>query len=89
NPDRESSKLPKMVKGQSVVELDRSGVRFSATRDAKWPMAMELKYSRFICFPLSWSKPTLEMPVLRIHDHSELVIRNFIVYEQSSKGLQT
>ncbi|GKA48912.1 UPF0481 protein-like protein [Tanacetum coccineum] len=89
NPDLDSSTHPKMVKGQSVVELDRSGVRFSAKRDAKWRMAMELKYSRFLCFPLSWSKPTLEMPVLRIHDHSELVIRNLIVYEQSSEGLQT
>ncbi|PWA51796.1 hypothetical protein CTI12_AA429270 [Artemisia annua] len=83
----ELDRLPK-IKGQSVAELDRSGVRFSHKCDAKWPMAMELNYSRFLCFPLSWSKlTTLKMPVLRIHDHSELFIRNLIVYEQSS-GVQ-
>ncbi|GJV05280.1 putative UPF0481 protein [Tanacetum coccineum] len=46
NPDRDSSRLRKTVKPHSVVKLDRLGVRFSNILDAKWPMAMELKYSR-------------------------------------------
>ncbi|GKA85936.1 UPF0481 protein-like protein [Tanacetum coccineum] len=91
NPDGHSSTVPKMVKGQSVVELDRLGVRFRAKTyqnphgHAKWPMAMKIDYVPVLCFPLSWVKPTFEMPVLRIHDHSELFIRNLIIYEQSSK----
>ncbi|GKD86170.1 putative UPF0481 protein [Tanacetum coccineum] len=91
NPDGHSSTVPKMVKGQSVVELDRLGVRFRAKTyqnpdgHAEWPMAMKIDYSQVLCFPLSWVKPTFEMPALRIHDHSELFIRNLIIYEQSSK----
>ncbi|GKE10676.1 UPF0481 protein-like protein [Tanacetum coccineum] len=85
NPDSNySSTVPQIEKAHSVVELVRSGVRFSAKRDAKWPMAMELKYSRFLCSPLSWSKPTLKMPVLKIDDHTEFILRNLIIYEQSS-----
>ncbi|PWA85518.1 hypothetical protein CTI12_AA149090 [Artemisia annua] len=85
NPDRDSSIPQKPVKSHSVVDLDRAGVRFSNKIDAKWPMAMELELSRFLCFPLSWSKPTLKMPVLRIHDPSELVIRNLIIYEHAAE----
>ncbi|GJX19715.1 ARID DNA-binding domain-containing protein [Tanacetum coccineum] len=83
--DGDSSTVPNMGKGQSVVELDRSGVRFSPMCDAKWPMAMEIKYEGVMCFPKSWVKPTFKMPILRIHDHSELFIRNLIIYEQSSE----
>ncbi|PWA38981.1 hypothetical protein CTI12_AA576270 [Artemisia annua] len=84
NPDRDSSGLDEYPKAHSVVELDRSGVRFSKKLDARWPMAMELEFSRFQCFPLklSWSKPTLKMPVLLLVDNTELVIRNLIIYEQ-------
>ncbi|GKC00998.1 UPF0481 protein-like protein [Tanacetum coccineum] len=85
NPDRDSSRVPEAVKPHSVVELDRSGVRFSNNLDPKWPMAIELKYSRFLCFPLSWSKPTLKMPVLRLYDETESVLRNLVIYEQSAE----
>ncbi|PWA61053.1 hypothetical protein CTI12_AA375930 [Artemisia annua] len=84
NPDREPSRCLKRLKGHSVVELDRSGVRFGKKLDAKWPMAMELEFSRFLCFPLSWSKPTLKMPVLTLYDGTESIIRNLIIYEQSA-----
>ncbi|PWA76755.1 hypothetical protein CTI12_AA229700 [Artemisia annua] len=85
NSDRDSSILRKLVKAHSVVELDRSGVRFSNKLDAKWPMAMELELSRLLCFPLSWSTPTLKMPILSLGDNSELIIRNLIIYEHSAQ----
>ncbi|PWA53213.1 hypothetical protein CTI12_AA447210 [Artemisia annua] len=85
NPDRDSSRLSERVKAHSVVELDRSGVRFSTKRDAKWPMAIELELSRFLCFPLSWSKPTLKMPVVHLFDETELILRNLIIYEHSAQ----
>nr|GEX40951.1 putative UPF0481 protein At3g02645 [Tanacetum cinerariifolium] len=68
-PDHNSSRPRKKLNGDSVVELDRLGVRF-------------------LCFPLSWSKPTLKMPVLRLYDETETIIRNLIIYEQSA-GVQT
>ncbi|PWA97080.1 hypothetical protein CTI12_AA032830 [Artemisia annua] len=72
----------------SAVELDRAGVNFKPNRDKKWPMAMEVKLHlhRFLCFPWSWGKPTIRMPVLRVHHFTELVLRNIIAYEQSSLG---
>ncbi|PWA98303.1 hypothetical protein CTI12_AA021170 [Artemisia annua] len=85
NPYRRSSRLyGRYPKAHSAVELDRSGVRFSKKLHAKWPMAMELKFSRFLCFPLNlaWSKPTLKMPVPHLVDGTELIIRNLIIYEQ-------
>ncbi|PWA78155.1 hypothetical protein CTI12_AA218190 [Artemisia annua] len=85
HPDRNSSTPYEIVQGHSVVELERSGVRFSNRLDAEWPMAMELEFSRFLCFPLSWSKPTLKLPVLRLEDDTESIIRNLIIYEHSSQ----
>ncbi|PWA44427.1 hypothetical protein CTI12_AA526480 [Artemisia annua] len=85
NPDLDSSRLLEYPKAHSVIELDRSGVRFSNKLEAKWPMAMQLEFSRFLCFPLSWSKPTLKMPILRLYDSTESIIRNLIIYEHSSQ----
>ncbi|CAH1433033.1 unnamed protein product [Lactuca virosa] len=46
-------------------------------------MAMEFQTSMFASWP-SWcrGKPTLKMPVLRINNFTELVLRNLIAYEQ-------
>ncbi|PWA81485.1 hypothetical protein CTI12_AA186270 [Artemisia annua] len=88
HPFRNSSKLDTMVKSHSVVEYERSGVRFTNNFDAEWRMAMELQLSRFLCFPLSWSNPSLKMPVLHLQDITESVLRNLIIYEHSS-GLGT
>ncbi|PWA98209.1 hypothetical protein CTI12_AA000230 [Artemisia annua] len=85
NPDRDLSMCNKMVNAHSVVELDRSGVRFRKKLDAKWPMAMELEFSWYLCFPLSGSRPTLKMPVLRLYDETESIIRNLIIYEQAAE----
>ncbi|GJV96456.1 putative UPF0481 protein [Tanacetum coccineum] len=55
NPDAHSSIVPKIEKGQSVVELDRLGVKFRAKTSqnadghAEWPMAMEIEYEKVLC----------------------------------------
>ncbi|KAF5767180.1 hypothetical protein HanRHA438_Chr14g0631221 [Helianthus annuus] len=68
----------------SVVELDRAGVNFKPNHDAEWPMAMEVKMSRYCSsFLWLWNKPTLTMPTLCIDDFTELVLRNLLAYEQS------
>ncbi|KAI3668864.1 hypothetical protein L6452_40080 [Arctium lappa] len=69
----------------SAIELDRAGVKFKPhDRDPEWCMAIELE---FVCsswhWPSGgWGKPTLRMPVVCIHDYTELVLRNLIAYEQ-------
>ncbi|XP_024978792.1 putative UPF0481 protein At3g02645 isoform X2 [Cynara cardunculus var. scolymus] len=77
----------------SAVELDRSGVNFKPhhqpspknKKDGKWSMDIELTFPLcFWCRP--WAKPTLRMPVMRIHNYTELVFRNLIAYEQLSPG---
>ncbi|KAL7614080.1 hypothetical protein Lser_V15G05638 [Lactuca serriola] len=68
----------------SAIELDRAGVNFGANKDMNWPMAMKLELPRFSCFTWFWCKPTLLMPKLYVHDSTELVLRNLILYEQSS-----
>nr|GEV75744.1 putative UPF0481 protein At3g02645 [Tanacetum cinerariifolium] len=45
---------------------------------------MNMKLCRFACFPWSYGKPRIEMPVLRDHHFTELVFRNIIAYDQSS-----
>ncbi|GJW35876.1 putative UPF0481 protein [Tanacetum coccineum] len=69
------------AKIQSAVELDRAGVNFKPNR-----MSMEVKLYKFLCFPWSLGKPTIRVPVLRVHHFTELVFRNIIAYEQSSLG---
>nr|KAJ0220053.1 hypothetical protein LSAT_V11C200060810 [Lactuca sativa] len=66
------------------MELARAGVNYRANNDANWPMAMKLELPRFLCFPWFWCKPTMLMPKLHVHDSTELVLRNLILYEQSS-----
>ncbi|XP_076956273.1 putative UPF0481 protein At3g02645 [Bidens hawaiensis] len=71
----------------SVVELDRAGVNFKRARYTEWPLMMEVKSHRLPCFSCSWGNPTLTMPVLEIHDSTELILRNLIAYEQYSDNV--
>ncbi|XP_076948566.1 UPF0481 protein At3g47200-like [Bidens hawaiensis] len=78
-----SSGLPRSTI-HSAVELDEAGVSFKPNEDAEWPMAMEVKKSRY-CSCVFWFsfRSTLTMPTLRIDDFTELVLRNLTAYEQS------
>ncbi|GKC10561.1 putative UPF0481 protein, partial [Tanacetum coccineum] len=67
----------------SVVELDRSGVNFKHHQESNWSMIIKFQSSLFPCFPWYCGKPTLLMPTLVIDDTTELILRNFIAYEQS------
>ena len=78
-----SSEFNFIPKGHSAVELDRAGVNFCPNQDNYWVMAMQLKLPRISCFPWFWCKPTLAMPILHIHDFTELILRNLIAYEHS------
>nr|XP_043622642.1 UPF0481 protein At3g47200-like [Erigeron canadensis] len=66
----------------TVVELERSGVNFKPQEDKNKAMAMQyVKASA--CFWWPWRKPiTFVMPTLIIQDFTEVVLRNFIAYEQ-------
>ncbi|XP_023739066.1 UPF0481 protein At3g47200 [Lactuca sativa] len=68
----------------SAMELDRAGVNFRPNQDANWAMAMKLELPKFSCFPWLCCKPTLWMPKLYVHDYTEVILRNLILYEQSS-----
>ncbi|GKD31789.1 putative UPF0481 protein [Tanacetum coccineum] len=65
----------------SATELDRAGVNFTPNDAATSLTAMKLNFSGF------WWKPTLKMPVVCIHDSTEMAFRNLIAYEQSSSLL--
>ncbi|GJT38277.1 putative UPF0481 protein [Tanacetum coccineum] len=67
----------------SIVELDRSGMNFKPHQEGGWSMTIKFQSSLFACLPGFWSKPTLLMPTLVIDDATELILRNFIAYEQS------
>ncbi|KAL8258886.1 hypothetical protein R6Q59_026839, partial [Mikania micrantha] len=67
----------------SAIDLDRAGVNFKPSKDPTWVMGMEVKQDQFGCFFWPWNRPTLTMPVLSVHDSTELVFRNLIAYEQS------
>nr|XP_043622262.1 UPF0481 protein At3g47200-like [Erigeron canadensis] len=68
----------------SVLELDRSGVNFKPQKEKEKAMSMSIIKSRS-CLNLSpWSKRTLLMPTLVVHEFTEAVLRNFIAYEQFS-----
>ncbi|XP_076902385.1 UPF0481 protein At3g47200-like isoform X1 [Bidens hawaiensis] len=69
----------------SALDLDRAGVKFKPNQNPKWPIDMNVESYSSPCISWCWSKPTLRMPVLRIHDFTELVLRNLIVYEQRSQ----
>ncbi|KAI3682566.1 hypothetical protein L1987_82629 [Smallanthus sonchifolius] len=68
---------------QSVVNLDRVGINFKPNQNLTWVMGMEVELSRFPYFFGFWSKPTLRMPILKVHDSTEMLLRNLIAYEQS------
>ncbi|XP_076933495.1 UPF0481 protein At3g47200-like [Bidens hawaiensis] len=70
----------------SVTDLDRAGVSFEPNKNAKWLMGMEVKLNRLQCVFQFWSKPILKMPVLKVDDNTDLVLRNLIAYEQSGSN---
>ncbi|KAK1428553.1 hypothetical protein QVD17_17389 [Tagetes erecta] len=69
----------------TAVEIDRAGVNIKPNKDPTWVMGMEVKQHRYARYFGSWINPTLTMPVLRVHDSTELVFRNLIAYESTFK----
>ncbi|KAD6453849.1 hypothetical protein R6Q59_015641 [Mikania micrantha] len=70
-------KLPEITeipRAHSIIELDRVGVKMRPDNNLTWLMAMEFENSR----------PTLRIPVARIDNFFEVVLRNLIAYEQYS-----
>ncbi|CAH1432885.1 unnamed protein product [Lactuca virosa] len=72
SPCNISSDLPSSII-PSAAELDMAGVKFEPNRNAKWSMAMEVKFRRFPWLFWFWGKPTFRIPVLQLHDYSELL----------------
>ncbi|CAI9298634.1 unnamed protein product [Lactuca saligna] len=68
----------------STIELNRAGIIFTPYRDERWQMTMEYKSSKFPYFSWFWFKPSLRMPVVRIDNITELILRNLIAYERTS-----
>ncbi|PWA99651.1 hypothetical protein CTI12_AA004180 [Artemisia annua] len=85
----ESEHFIRMPKFHSAVELDRAGVSFEPNNKHETSLTgMKLHSSRFSFYQWPWCKckPTLRMPVLRVDDATEMVLRNLIAYEQSSSS---
>ncbi|XP_023736177.1 UPF0481 protein At3g47200 [Lactuca sativa] len=80
--DTHSSFLLPTSATHSTIELDRAGVIFKPNEYDSLQLAIEFKSSRSLWCSLSREKPTLRMPVLRIDNYTELVLRNIIAYEQ-------
>ncbi|KAK9065561.1 hypothetical protein SSX86_014962 [Deinandra increscens subsp. villosa] len=72
DPNIELPRIKEIPTAHSVVELDNVGVKIRPNENLTWPMAME------------FHKPTLKMPVVRIDNFFEVVLRNLIAYEQYS-----
>ncbi|KAD3336083.1 hypothetical protein R6Q59_026841 [Mikania micrantha] len=70
------------TRNRSAVDLDKAGVKFKPNRSQTWVLGMEME---FPCFLWSWCKCTLRMPVLNVHDSTELILRNLIAYELESR----
>ncbi|KAD3336156.1 hypothetical protein E3N88_31675 [Mikania micrantha] len=70
------------TKRHSAVDLDKAGVSFKPKRSHSSLLGMEME---FPCFLWSWCKCTLRMPVLKVHDLTEMILRNLIAYEESSQ----
>ncbi|KAJ0809579.1 hypothetical protein HanPI659440_Chr01g0016971 [Helianthus annuus] len=68
----------------SALDLHNAGVHLKPSENPTWLMEMEVKLPRFPWFPWCWDKPTLRMPILDVHDFTELVLRNLIAYEHRS-----
>lgn len=68
----------------SAVELDRAGVNFKphCDQDRQWAMSIELEQPSCFSWPWAWGKPTLRMPIVCIHEYTELILRNLMAYEQ-------
>nr|GEW41558.1 putative UPF0481 protein At3g02645 [Tanacetum cinerariifolium] len=64
----------------SIVELDRYGMNFNPYQEGGWSMTIKFQSSLYACLP--GFKPTLLMPTLVIQDFTQLILRNFIAYEQ-------
>ncbi|KAI3703691.1 hypothetical protein L1987_73885 [Smallanthus sonchifolius] len=77
-PNFRLQEIKEIPTAHSAVELDKVGVKIRPNKNLTWPMAMEFEYS------LSSHKPTLRMPVVRIDNFFEVVLRNLIAYEQYS-----
>ncbi|KAL4556123.1 hypothetical protein LXL04_038766 [Taraxacum kok-saghyz] len=82
---------PSSTKRHTAMELDRAGMKFKPINENKnWVLDMKLElplplFSWMVIPQFSWfRRPTMWMPKLKIHDQSELILRNLIVYEQSS-----
>ncbi|XP_076958877.1 UPF0481 protein At3g47200-like [Bidens hawaiensis] len=71
-------KVSAIPTARSAVELDDVGVKIWPNKSLNWPMEMEFKHYS------SWHKPTLKMPVVRVDNFFEVVLRNLIAYEQYS-----
>ncbi|KAD6453019.1 hypothetical protein E3N88_07724 [Mikania micrantha] len=72
-------KLPEITeipRAHSIVELDRVGVKIMPNNKLTWPMEMEFENLK------PRHKPTLRIPVVRIDNFFEVVLRNLIAYEQ-------
>ncbi|KAD0221966.1 hypothetical protein E3N88_44584 [Mikania micrantha] len=70
------------TRNRSAVDLDKAGVKFKPNRSPTWVLGMEME---FPCFLWSWCKCTLRMPVLNVHDFTEMILRNLIAYELESR----
>ncbi|XP_076916004.1 UPF0481 protein At3g47200-like isoform X2 [Bidens hawaiensis] len=71
------------IRISSVVDLDMAGVSFKPNENPIWSMRMEVEFRKLIPYFLRWwSRPTLRMPILMVHDQTELILRNLITYEQ-------
>ncbi|KAJ0611540.1 hypothetical protein HanRHA438_Chr01g0021231 [Helianthus annuus] len=66
----------------SAVNLYRAGVNIRPNQNPTWPMQLEVQKNCFPCF-FGWSMLSLKMPVLKVHDSTEFLLRNLIAYEQS------
>ncbi|KAK1417908.1 hypothetical protein QVD17_27044 [Tagetes erecta] len=77
-PNFDAPKKSIIPRAYSTVDLDEVGVKISPNKNLIWPMAIEFESSMF------WGKPTLKIPVVRIDNFFEVVLRNLIAYEQYS-----
>lgn len=78
-----STSVPSTI--QSAVDLDSAGVNLKPNRNPKWVMELDVKLNKFPCLSWCLGKSTLGMPVLYVHDLTELVLRNLIAYEVHSR----
>ncbi|KAJ0807514.1 hypothetical protein HanOQP8_Chr00c024g0717391 [Helianthus annuus] len=66
----------------SAVNLYRAGINIRPNQNPKWLMELKVEKNWFRCF-YGWNMLSLKMPVLKVHDSTEFLLRNLIAYEQS------